>query len=122
MLTSQLGISEGQAQSGAGLLFKLAKEKLDTHEFSQVENAIPEIGDLISAAPEAGGVAGALGGILTSFGGNANQLGDLARLAGGFKDLGLNADLVGKFIPIILAFVQSRGGDTIKNILEGALK
>lgn len=122
MLTSQLGVSEEQAQGGAGLLFKMAKEKLGADEFAQVASAVPNIENLISSAPEAGGVSAALGGLASSFGGGAGQLGNLASLAGGFKNLNLDSGMVGKFIPVVMNFVQLEGGDTIKNILEKVLK
>lgn len=122
MLTSQLNISEEQASGGAGLLFKLAQERLDTGDFSQITSAIPAITDLISSAPESGGLAGALGGLASSLGGNAGQLGDLASLASSFSKLDLDAGLIGKFIPIVLSFVQSQGGETLKVLLEKALK
>ena len=67
-------------------------------------------------------MAGALGGLASSLGGGAGKLGDLASLAGGFSKLGLDSDMVGKFIPVILSFVQAKGGDTIKNLLGGVLK
>ena len=122
MLTSQLGVSEEQAQGGAGLLFKMAKEKLGADEFAQVASAVPNIENLISSAPEAGGVSAALGGLASSLGGGAGQLGNLASLAGGFKNLNLDSGMVGKFIPVVMNFVQLEGGDTIKNILEKVLK
>ena len=122
MLTSQLGVSEKQAQGGAGLLFKMAKEKLGTDEFSQVASAVPDVENLISSAPEAGGVAGALGGLVSSFGGGTGQLGNLASLAAGFKNLNLGSGMVGKFTPIVMSFAQSKGGDTVKNILEKVFK
>ena len=122
MLTSQLGVSEEQAQGGAGLLFKMAKEKLGADEFAQVASAVPNIENLISSAPEAGGVSAALSGLASSFGGGAGQLGNLASLAGGFKNLNLDSGMVGKFIPVVMNFVQLEGGDTIKNILEKVLK
>ena len=78
MLTSQLNVSEEQASGGAGLLFKLAQDKLSSGEFSQIASAIPGINDLISSAPESGGLASAIGGLASSFGGGAGQLGDLA--------------------------------------------
>ncbi len=122
MLISQLGVSEDQAKGGSGLLLKMAKEKLASDEFSQVASAVPGIEGLIASAPESGGVFGALGGIASSLGGGAGQLGNLASLAGGFKNLGLDSGMVGKFIPIIMSFVQSKGGDTVKSILQNALK
>ena len=122
MLTSQLGVTEEQAKGGSGLLFKMAKEKLGSDEFSQVASAVPGLEDLISSAPESGGLSGALGGLAPSLGGGAGKLGSLASLAGGFKNLNLDSGMVGKFIPIVISFVQSKGGDTIKNMLENVLK
>ena len=48
--------------------------------------------------------------------------GGLASPAGGFKNLGLDGGMVGKFVPIILQFVQSKGGEGAKALLEKALK
>jgi len=122
ILTTQLGVSETQAKGGSGLLFKLAKEKLGSDEFGKVAAAVPGVDDLISAAPEPGGVTGALGGLASSLGGGAGQLGNLASLASGFKNLNLDPSMVGKFIPVVMTFVQSKGGDTVKSILQKVLK
>ena len=64
-LAQGLNIQEEQAQGGAGLLFKMAQEKLGDNDFAQVANVVPGISGLIGAAPAAGGgggLAGALGG------------------------------------------------------------
>lgn len=103
-------------------MFKMAKDKLGSGEFSKVASAVPGVDDLISSAPETGGVASALGGLASSLGGGAGQLGNLASLAGGFKNLNLDAGMIGKFIPIVISFVQSKGGDAAKGILEKVLK
>jgi hypothetical protein len=115
-IVKNLGINEDQAKGGTGLLLKMAKDKLGADEFSEVENAIPETDDVIRSAPESGGIAGALGGIASSLG--AEKLGNIASLSGGFSKLGLDSGMIGKFAPIILSFVQSKGGDTAKSILE----
>ncbi len=122
ILTSQLGVTQGQAEGGAGLLFKMVKEKLDSDDFSQVVRTVPGIENMISSVPESGGLAGALGGLASSFGGSAGQLGSLASLASGFKSLNLDSGMIGQFVPIILSFAQSKGGDIVKNILEKVLK
>ena len=119
VLTSQLGISDDQAKGGAGLLFKVAKEKLGD-QFGQVSEAVPEAEALTEEAPESGGIAGALGGIASSLG--MGQLGNLASLAGGFEKLGLDPAMISKFLPIVLSFVQSKGGATAKALLEKVLK
>lgn len=122
LLTQNLGVSEEQAKGGAGMLFTMAKEKLGADDFGKVAAAVPGIDDLLKSAPQSGEVGSALGGITSALGGSAGKLGDLASLAGGFSKLGLGTDMVGKFIPIILSFVQSRGGDTVRNLLGSVLK
>jgi hypothetical protein len=121
-LTSQLGITEEQAKGGSGLLFKMAKEKLGSDDFGKVASAVPGVDDLISSAPESGGLMSGLGGLASSLGGGAGQLGDLASLASGFKNLNLDSGMIGKFIPIVMSFVQSKGGDAVKGMLEKVLK
>jgi len=121
-LTKGLGVTEAQAKGGAGLLFKQAKQKLGGADFSKVSAAVPGVDDLISAAPAGGGAPGGLGKLFPIFGGNKGGLGSLASLAGGFSKLGLDSSMIGKFVPIILNFVKSKGGDGVKGILEKALK
>ncbi len=126
MLTSNLGINDDQAKGGAGMLFNMAKEKLGAGDFQQIADKVPGIGDLMSAAPSAdsggdsggGGVMGMLGSVASSLGGSAGGLGSLATLAGGFSKLGLDADMVGKFVPVVLQYVQGQGGDGVKGLLE----
>ncbi len=125
-LAQGLNINEDQAQGGAGLIFKMAQEKLGDGDFSQVANAVPGIAGLIGAAPAGGGgLAGAIGGLAGAMGGGGGAMGNvanLAALAGGFGQLGLNPGMASKFIPIILSFVQNQGGDGVKDILAGVLK
>jgi hypothetical protein len=133
LLTQQLGINSQQASGGLGLLMGAAREKLGGN-FSQVAQTMPGIEGLIQQAPQAegataaagaglGGTLGALGGLLgDKAGGALSSLGTLASLAGGFKQLGLGTDSIGKFIPVILGFVQNKGGDSAKNLLAGVLK
>jgi len=98
------------------------QDKLNTDEFSKLTGAVPGIEDLISKAPEAGGLAGAIGGVSSLLGGGAAKLGNLANLAGGFKNLKLDADMITKFIPVVMSFVQSKGGEPLKGLLEKVLK
>ena len=121
-LVKSLGVNEGAAKGGAGLIFKMAKEKLGTGDFGKVASALPGINDLMKSAPESGGVLGGIGKLASGLGGGAGQLGNLASLAGGFSKLGLDSGMIGKFIPIILAFAQSKGGNVVKSLLQKALK
>jgi hypothetical protein len=46
----------------------------------------------------------------------------MAGLASSFSSLGLSSDMVGKFVPVILEYAKSKGGDGVSSILQGALK
>jgi hypothetical protein len=121
-LVAGAGVSEEQAQGGAGLLFGLLKNKLSSGDFAQVAEVVPNVEDLLSAAPEGGGgLGGLLGGVVSSFAGS--QAGDLASLAAGFSKLGLDPEMIGKFVPVVLSFLESKGGEglaqIVRNVLQG---
>ena len=116
-LVDQLGVSDQQAKGGAGLLFKFAKDKLSSQDFSQISNVIPEVNQLMSSVPSDGG--GLMGMLTKVLGGKA---GDLAGLAGGFSKLGLDANMVQKFVPILLNVIQQKGGSGVAGILQQVLK
>ncbi|MFI4860348.1 MAG: DUF2780 domain-containing protein [Phycisphaerales bacterium JB063] len=119
-LVSKLGIDAQQAKGGAGMILGLVKEKLGASDFAKVKEAVPEADQLAADAPEAGGgILGAVGGLASALG--AGGVGDLAKLAGGFEKLGLDADMVGKFVPVIMNFVKKQGGDGIGNIVAAVL-
>ena len=123
LLAKNLGVSETQAQGGAGLLFRLAKEKLGAADFSKVSAAVPGIDTLMNTAPASGGGApGGLGKLVSGLFGAKGGASSLAGLAGGFSKLGLDAGMIGKFVPIILSFVRSKGGEGPKALLEKAFK
>ncbi|MGD1913425.1 MAG: DUF2780 domain-containing protein [Rivularia sp. (in: cyanobacteria)] len=125
-LVSSLGVQEEQATGGAGLILKLAQDKLGGGEFAKVAAAIPGSDMLLGAAPteSGGGMMGALGGMAAGMigGQQGAALGSLMSLAGGFSKLGMDGDMVTKFFPIILNFVQQKGGSEIAGILSKALQ
>lgn len=125
MLTSQLGVTEPQASGGAGALFDMAKGALSETDYGQVTSAIPGIGDLIKSAPavskstsdtsnKLGGLAGGLGS-LTKAVDSANTF---AAVTDQFKQLGLDAGMVSQFVPVLLSFANSAGGESVMNILK----
>lgn len=121
LLTQNLGVQESQAMGGAGLIFKLAKEKLRADNFATIAQYVPGIGDMLQEAPQPGGMLGALGGLTSTMGGEAAGIGNLVSLAGGFSQLGLDSGMVSKFVPIILSYLQNQGGDEAKNLLKQVL-
>lgn len=118
-LTAQLGIQEDQAKGGAGLLFKLAQEKLGG-DFAKVTEVLPEVKNLIGQAPSEGGASKLLGGLASSLG--AKGVGDLATLAGGFSKLNLDPAMIKQFAPIVLGFLQTRLNPQVMAQLTEAVK
>jgi len=116
MLTRNLGIDGKQAEGGAAVLFKAAKDKMGSAEFGQLLGGVPGLSDLMHKAPASGGggLGGMLGGLAGAMGGNAALI---ATVVGGFGKLGLKADDARKFVPVILEFLHSKvGADTVSKL------
>jgi hypothetical protein len=122
LLSSNLGVTEKQATGGAGSIFNLAKQNLSIDDFAKVAKAVPDIDQMMSAAPEPEGAAGMLGGASSLLGGSTKSISGVASLAGSFLQLGMKADMVNSFIPIILNYVKSSEGESVMSILQSALK
>ena len=120
-LTDNLGVTKEQASGGAGAIFKYAQSKLSADDFSTVAKALPGVDSLISAAPKTGGSADLFSGLKSFSGSQSNSAAAVSSLAGSFSKLGMNADMVGKFIPIVLEYAKSKGGTAVMNILKGVL-
>jgi hypothetical protein len=120
MLTKNLGIDGKQAEGGAAVLFKAAREKMGGAEFGNLLGGVPGISDLLQKAPASGGgLGGMLGGLAGAMGGNAALI---ATVVGGFGKLGLNADDARKFVPVILEFLRSKVGAEGVSKLEKTLR
>jgi hypothetical protein len=61
-------------------------------------------------------------GLSTFAGSLPGDLGGVASTAASFDKLGLSPDMMGKFAPILLKFVQAKGGSNIASLLSGVLK
>jgi hypothetical protein len=116
------GVNQAQAEGGVGLLLGLLKEQLPSSDFAKVDAAVPEAETLIDAAPASGsgGLSGLLGSAVSALGGT--ELGNLASLASGFSKLDLDIGTIGKFIPVLLAFLQSKGGDDLAGMVSRVLQ
>jgi hypothetical protein len=121
MLTTNLGVSPAQAEGGAGVLFKAARDKLGGAEFDRLLGGLPGLGDLMmkAPAPGGGGLGGLLGGLAGAMGGNA---GLIATIVSGFGKLGLTAEHAKKFAPLIMEFLRARVGPDVAARLESTLR
>lgn len=114
MLTKSLGVTPQQASGGAGALFNMAKSKLKPEDFSKVAAAVPGMDDLLKAAPKGDSMTSPLGSIPGA--------GGMSAVLDAFQSLGLTPDMVGKFVPTITKFVESKAGSGVASLLAGALK
>ena len=115
-LSRKLRINEAQAQGGAAILFKAAKDKLGGKEFDRMLGAVPDIETLIQQAPKSGGL---LGGLASLAGGNAALL---ATIVSGFSKLNMTSDQAQKFIPVILDNLRAKVGPETVSKLEKTLR
>lgn len=120
-LTRTLGITGAQAEGGAAVLFKAAKDKLGAAEFDQLLGALPGLGDLMKKAPATGGggLGGLLGGLAGAMGGNAALI---STVVGGFGKLGLNLDDAKRFAPLIMNFLRTKVGPDVAAKIEKTLR
>ena len=116
-LTSQLGVSKKQASGGAGALFNMAKEELGSAKFSSIEKSVPGIDQMMKD-----GNINLGGGGLSSLAGMASSLQGIAKVNAIFKKLGLSPEMVQKFMPIILSYVQGKGGSNVSSLLASAFE
>jgi hypothetical protein len=120
-LTKELGIGTPQAEGGAAVLFKAARDKLGAAEFDRLLGGVPGLHDLLQKAPGAGssGLGGLLGGLAGAMGGNA---GLIATIVGGFGKLGLKPEDARKFAPVIMSFLRTHVGPDVVSKLEQILR
>lgn len=122
LLVKNLGITTQQAEGGAGSIFNAAKQDMGVEDFKKVTTAMPEVEQLMAAAPKIEKGSGTLGGISSMLSKDTGSLGKMAGLYDSFSKLGLNEDMVGQFIPLISDYAKSKGGETVSNLLKTALQ
>ena len=122
MLVQNLGVTNEQAQGGAGAIFNTASQNMSADDFTTVTDALPVVTSLMDAAPSTDSGTGALGSISSALGKSGSSLSSVAGLASTFSNLGMGSDMVGKFIPIVLEYAQSEGGEVVSNLLKAALQ
>ena len=107
-LTSQLGVSEDQARGGIGSYLTLLQEKLAKGDFDKIASLVPGASGYVDSAKKLGAVTG--------------PLKNLQGLNGALGKLGMNAQTVAKFTPLVTNYLGKLGGPTVQTLLAGALK
>ena len=120
-LTRQLGISPNQALGGSGAIFQAAQGNMDPQDFTTLSQSVPEMNDMLSAAPAPDSISSMTDGVSSMMGGSDATLNSTASLASSFQQLNLSPDMIGKFMPIVTDYVKNSGGQVAADLLQSAL-
>ena len=121
LLMQRTGVTQAQAEGGAGALFQIAKAKMQADAFAQLEQSVPGLQGMLGAVPaltQTGGLAGRLSAIAGSSGGTA---GNLLSVASAFQQQGMSPAMMQQFIPVLIEYVKARSNETLVNTLSAAL-
>jgi hypothetical protein len=106
-LQSQLGITEDQAKGGIGSMLGLANEKLTTGEYDKLAGMIPGADKYLQSAKDLGALS--------------QPLKNLDGLMSALDSLGIPAESVAKFAPLVSDYLGKLGGEDAKAILAKVL-
>lgn len=124
ILMQQTGVTQAQAEGGAGAMFQVAKQRMTNEAFGQLTQAVPGMDTYLAAAPQVttnpvGGLAGGLLGAADSATGGA--IGSATSLLSAFKQLNLSQDMVTQFTPVLVDYVKQQGSPQLSAVLQAAL-
>ena len=116
LLTTELDITDDQAKGGTGALFNYAKESLSKEEFGQVSDVVPDMGGYLDAIPSLGGKSTGMLGSVTE------ALVGMPAVTAAFDKLGLSQEMVGMFTPLLVNYVDKKGGEAVGGLLKNVFK
>ena len=121
LLTKNLGVTEEQAKTGAGLILKRVKDVLGVTEFAAISSKSPDLELIVRDTPATDNtVIGEVEKMFSIFGRRMGTLGSAAGVRAGFFKLGLKAEMIEKLEKTILTFVQNKAGESAKFSFEKA--
>ncbi len=122
LLVSKLGVTEQQAEGGAGAVFKTAKDNLKGDEFATLTSSMPEIPGLVEKAPEVTKKSSGLMSSASSLLGDSGKKAESASsLLDSFGSLGMDSGMLSQFTPVIMDYAQKNGGDICVKLLQSVL-
>jgi len=119
LLTDQLGITQPQAEGGAGSIFSFVKQQVDPAQFAELAKGVPNMNSLLKAAPAADNDLSSMAGAFSGLGEHGESAGQLLQLGSAFKSLDLSPEMVQQFVPVISNYLKSGGNEAAANLLTG---
>lgn len=120
ILMQNTGVSQVQAEGGAGAMFQIAKARMEQQAFAELSQSIPGMGTYLAAAPQqAGSVGGLTGGLLNSIPGNVG--GSAATLLSAFQQLNMSQQQLSQFTPLLIDYVKQHANPQVSVALQAAL-
>ena len=115
-IMKEADVSKEQAQGGAGALFEMAQGSMATKDFDQIAQAVPEMDGLLGAVPALG--AGGNSMVSTP----AAALVGMPKVLAVFDKLGISQDKVSLFTPLLVNYVEKKGGALLGGKLASVFK
>ncbi|MGZ4998882.1 MAG: DUF2780 domain-containing protein [Methylomonas sp.] len=120
-LVDRFGINSQQALGGVGSIFALAQQRMKPEDFMQLSSSVPGMDRYLSSVPGSTSSVSWLSSEAELMADKNNSLGSLTALTGSFQTLGMNADMISQFVPVVLQHVQTESGPTAMSLLLEAL-
>ena len=108
MLTKEMGISEKQAEGGAGSIFNMAKETMPKSDFGSLSDVVPDMSGLLGAVPGMGKKS-MLGKATASLTG-------MPAVVSAFGKLGLKESHIQLMTPLLVNYVEDKGGKALSSM------
>ena len=109
-------VSKDQAEGGAGALFGMAKETMSKEDFGKVSDVVPDMDGLLDAIPSTGSNKTSM------LGSAAKQLTGMPKVQAAFDKLGISQEKVALFTPVIVNYVEEKGGKVVSDMLGKVFK
>ncbi|MGR8932600.1 MAG: DUF2780 domain-containing protein [Gammaproteobacteria bacterium] len=118
MLVDRLGVDQKQAWGGVGAVLALVQQRTSPEDFMQLRSSIPDVDRFLASVPSPQTSSFKLG---TERYETADSNSAFLSLANSFRDLGLGTEMIDRFVPIVIRYLQDRNELASMSVLQNAL-
>ncbi|MBU3021213.1 DUF2780 domain-containing protein [Aestuariibacter sp. A3R04] len=126
-VTSNLNVSEKQAEGGLASVFNYVKNNVSTDDFGNIANSIPGLDGLLSAVPSASGSSGqstanTLSGLMDKASEYSSSVKSVNDIKKQFEALGLTPDMIGQFVSQISTWLNKEDKPETQSLFESGME